>query len=470
MRHFITKFIRSKKIAVIIAAIMVTASSGAVIYAVTNPGLWYVDAFHIPDAKKAGYTGKGVTIAVMDSPINPDIPTLKGANITIRPKSFCWDTVTGDYSPAISTELSGSHNARHGTGVASMIVGNGVGYSGQQGVVGVASGARVLYYVTSTTRADKNGEECATKDGTSATKGVFVAIAAAMHEAISAGADIISLSSVGTEEPYVTAAVADALRAGVIIVAGLPNDPVGQPAFPAIANGVIAVGAIDSSAKPNAPGGIPNSYGNGIVVAGPGVLILDQGGAGPTWQNQDVATGTSLATPVIAGFLADVKQKYPKATNNQLIQSLIHNTSRADKTAPPDSYFGYGIASLTSMLKADPTQYPDVNPLIVAGKRPTSDEIKNGVKPIVNNTVPTEDNTSHLAGWILLGTFIVLLLGIAAIVIIIVKKRRARRAKETLAMTIPLQPQQPMTPVQPTAFPPAEAPKPDDVFNPFDQK
>jgi len=70
-----------------------------------------------------------------------------------------------------------------------------------------------------------------------------------------------------------------------------------------------------------------------------------------------------LATPIVAGMLALVASKYPDATGNQLLHSLIANTGSEEHEVRHDSVYGYGIPNLTRMLAVDPTGYPDVNPL-----------------------------------------------------------------------------------------------------------
>lgn len=59
-------------------------------------------------------------------------------------------------------------------------------------------------------------------------------------------------------------------------------------------------------------------------------------------------------------------QKYPDATGNQMIQSLLHNTGSEDHPLEFDANdgFGYGTASLTRVLAADPLQYPDESSLL----------------------------------------------------------------------------------------------------------
>ena len=47
----------------------------------------YFSYYHLDTARAKGYTGKGVTIALIDGPVDTSAPELKGANIT--DKSRC---------------------------------------------------------------------------------------------------------------------------------------------------------------------------------------------------------------------------------------------------------------------------------------------------------------------------------------------------------------------------------------------
>src|SRR5690554_1952103 len=100
-----------------------------------HDGLWYFDWFKVQEAHDSGITGEGVTIAMIDSPFNPNIPTLADADIRVQ-DAVC---VRADGSRPAGTstdyELAG-----HGTSVLSLLVGSGEGFPGQTGVKGVAPG------------------------------------------------------------------------------------------------------------------------------------------------------------------------------------------------------------------------------------------------------------------------------------------------------------------------------------------
>jgi len=394
-----------------------------------SDGLWYYTAFHVQAAHDAGFTGAGVTIAVIDDQLYPGLPEFVGADIVPQPALGCKD-LQGNPIPTTSSDLV----AWHGTNVTALIAGSGVGYGGARGVQGVAPKAKVLFFSTGSGSADDKSPKvtCESFDGDAA-KAIVAAVAA--------GAQIISMSQGGGDSPELAAAVAGALRRGVVIVAGLSNTLVetfGQ--FPAMSNGVVGVQAIDSAGNIQTTDGAPN-VNPSTKVAGPGVGILGQGGlTSKKWESQSTIHGTSFATPVVAGFLALVKQKYPKATGNQLIQTLIHNTGAGDHKPVFDASnkLGYGIVSITSMLAVDPTTYPDMNPLVsaAAGASPTAQQIAG--KPTASPSPTVSAGAAGAAGssaapaaWLMpvlgVGGIILLLVILAIVLVIVFATRRARR-------------------------------------------
>jgi len=319
-----------------------------------DDGFWYYDAYHIQDARDAGLTGEGVTIAVLDSQINLDVPTLKGADIDVQ-DSACWDE-SGALIPPTSTDLV----AQHGTNVVSYLVGSGDGYPGQTGVKGIVPDAKIIY--TMIGRDTGSGTVCESESGTD----IPEAKANGVYAAIDAGADIITVSLGGGADVSFVVALALALHEGIVVIASVSNDLLAsgnQGNFPGNGNGVIGVQSMDSSTviqgySDNEFDSVANVY---TDVVGPGVNVVWQGDS--TWEEQRYATGTSIATPIVAGFLALVAEKYPDATGNQLIQTLLTNTNAGghELSYDPDHLYGYGAASATSMLEVDPTKYDDVN-------------------------------------------------------------------------------------------------------------
>ena len=89
----------------------------------------------------------------------------------------------------------------------------------------------------------------------------------------------------------------------------------------------------------------------------------------------DEEHGTSYSTPMVSGALALAKQRWPKATGNQLIESLIRT---AQGTGRWEQQTGWGSLDAKALVAADPAGYPDKNPLESKnpGVFPTAKEIQ----------------------------------------------------------------------------------------------
>ncbi|WP_082309497.1 S8 family serine peptidase [Leucobacter musarum] len=350
-------------------------------------GLWYATNLRFDEIAAQGLSGSGVTIAVIDDAINPDVAELRGADIEVRGQ-FCREAATGAELPAVTDDPATSH----GTDVVSMLVGNGVAADGGAGTRGIVPGAKVLFYAADGVPGADGTWGCEAYnpvtgefesdveiagDDPSVDMNLTVPEALAARQAIADGADIISISSVSSAWNSISwsPVATRALREGIPIVAGTRNpDSTIEQSFevvPAALNGTVAVGGV----KPD--GNVitwydeerqqdvtpPGSDNRGFVAPGYQVLVpADQGswGAG-------LSSGTSLATPLVAGSIALGLEKFPSATANQILQALVRTTGEGSvhDAAWIDDDYGYGIVSPLGMLGTDPTEYPDENPLFV---------------------------------------------------------------------------------------------------------
>jgi subtilisin family serine protease len=427
---------RTMTIAALVVASAFALGAAAPAVASTGDGLWYFDAAHIADHHAAGITGEGVTIAVLDGPVNTDIPTLKDANVEVRKGSLCY-TEDGKVAPATSTDLSGPDSAYHATNVVSYIAGTGDGYPGQQGVKGIAPGAKVLVYAIS--RLDSvvdGGEEtsCLEKDGQDLST---EEVGRAMYEAMDAGADIIVIPAgyTGTALAADEGAYSKAIREGVIVVGSVANtdDLVVSMGFPAGANGAVGVQAADINGQIQATEGRPNDNYNTMVIA-PGIGILTQGERDGDWKSQPITQGTSLAAPIEAGYIALAMQKWPDASGNQILQDLVRSSNdQGEPFFDETRMTGFGFATATRMLARDPSQYEDVNPLLDVRPVliPSTEELLAAptAEPVPE---PTSDPVAA-PDW---GPVIVLLLailggGIVVVVIVLVVVFVVRRSRRT---------------------------------------
>ena len=302
----------------------------------------YFAYYHLDQARAKGYTGKGVTIALIDGEVDTSAPELAGA--TVIDKTPC--TVT-----------SGANSKSHGTAMASLLVSK---------EYGVAPDATLLAYRTNYIKqGDKAESDCRGHHGNNLDEPEWL-----INQAITDGAQIISISATnGQVSDSVKWAIARANALGVIVVSGAGNDNE-EDTIDTFGkwSGVVSVSAIDTSGKRAEY----SSWGKGVTVAAVGGPMI----AHNYENNTNISTrGTSNATPLVAGFLALAKQKWPNATSNQLLQLLtktaLNNEGQWNK------YTGYGVAAIGPMLNTDPSQYPDENPIMNKGNDrlgPTNEE------------------------------------------------------------------------------------------------
>lgn len=276
---------------------------------------WGIDKTRTPKAWAAGYSGKGIKIAVIDTGIAPhsDLKVAGGIN-----------KVYDDIS-------SYKDDDGHGTHVAGIIAAQ----NNTEGVVGVANEAE-LYAVKA---LHKGGW------------GFIPDIVGGIDWAIDHDMDIINMS-LGIDasknprkqkimdealEPL-KMAVDNAWKHGIFVVAAVGNAsseksraPVAYPArFP----NAIAVSAI------NQDYGLSwfSNAGAQVDFAAPGRNIKS------TFLNNiyHVESGTSMAAPYVAGIIALYKQAYPKSTPAQILELMKENARDLGK-AGKDDLFGYGL-------------------------------------------------------------------------------------------------------------------------------
>ncbi|WP_223203767.1 S8 family peptidase [Cellulomonas soli] len=335
------------------ASLTVGASAAVAADDLSDEGLWYYTATGIEQAHQTT-TGEGVTVAVIDEGINPAVPELQGADLTVHEPSYCALERGGDLLPAAVTDES----ALHGTSMTSLIVGNGVGANGQRGVQGVAPGVRLLFYRSL-------APACVQDSGYTSGD--------AIRQAVDDGADIIN-ASWGSESVMADVAPGDiayALAHDVIVVAAAPNaSGPSLPTYPISYNGVVGVAA-----------GRVDGQVSDLVVSADFVDVIAPGvdiralTSEADWSVYELKSGTSGATAYTSGVLALVWSAYPQATANQILQSLIRNTGSEDHELGWVDLWGYGTVNVRHMLANDPTQYPDVNPLLSEDGSPSPADV-----------------------------------------------------------------------------------------------
>lgn len=343
-------------------------------------GLWPVKDSAVVSAHESGLDGSGVKIGVLDSRVVSDYPGLSDANVEYRLGSFANATtdepdeclIKGVPLQKTVTSEEGNVYSSHGTSMLTWLVGNGKSWDASQGVTGLVPKSDVLFLTIGQDTSDKIKvyTPCDGAAGTDIDKDVSTAV--------DWGARIINMSNDGGVGDYGLDGMLKALRHGVIIVSGRPNDKETD----AIVNGSSTdVMTGDPREWSSFPGAIrnnevgPDGQIAGISdVADANVNILSPGDQ-VLYQriNSKIISvgtgGTSTGSAVLSGYLALAVQKWPDATGNQILQSLVRNTKGNDSgeaKLDPEHKRGYGQVDPGRLLTVDPTQYPDVNPILEA--------------------------------------------------------------------------------------------------------
>ncbi|MCM2389790.1 S8 family serine peptidase [Streptomyces sp. CWNU-1] len=262
-----------------------------------------------PKAWQAGYQGKGVKIAVLDTGVDADHPDLKGR--VVAAQNF------GD-SPDTRDRVG------HGTHAASIAAGSGAHANGTHR--GVAPQAEIL-----------NGKVL-----NDLGRGTDSGIIAGMEWAVAQGADIVNLSLGGqdTQEIDPLEATVNKLSAqtGVLFAVAAGNAGPNGIDSPGSADGAFTVGAVDRADRLAGFSSTGPRVGGGAVkpdVAAPGVDIsaaaTGNGSSGSTPGYLSMS-GTSMATPHVAGAAALLKQQHPGWKAKELRSALASSAKDTGHT------------------------------------------------------------------------------------------------------------------------------------------
>ncbi|WP_424868250.1 S8 family peptidase [Streptomyces sp. SAI-229] len=261
-----------------------------------------------PKAWAAGYDGKGVRIAVLDTGVDATHPDLKG-QVTAS-KNFTTADSAGD-------------KVGHGTHVASIAAGTGAQSKGTY--KGVAPGAKIL-----------NGKVL-DDSGFGDDSGIL----AGMEWAAAQGADVVNMSLGGMDtaevDPLEAAVNKLSAEKGVLFAIAAGNEGPQSIGSPGSADAALTVGAVDdkdkladfSSTGPRAGDGAikPDVTAPGVDItaaSAQGNAIAEEVGEKPA--GYMTISGTSMATPHVAGAAAILKQQHPEWTYAELKGALTGST------------------------------------------------------------------------------------------------------------------------------------------------
>ena len=285
---------------------------------------WNFPLINLPDAWDIS-TGEGVVVAVVDTGINPF--GRDGFGLQFE------DRLMPGYNAIVGTPGGIDFN-QHGTHVAGTI---GQETNNRIGVAGIAYNAQIL----------------PVKSLSFLGGGFDSWIINGIRWATDNGADVINLSlgysfySRALEE-----AVDYAYERGVTVVAAAGNDGTNEVTYPAAFEHCIAVGAVRYDKQRTSY----SNYGDALDLVAPGGdLDVDQNGddygdgilqetfwsLGLGW-GYWFSTGTSMASPHVAGVAALIKSVHPEYGPDEIRQVL--QDSAEDLGAPGwDERYGYGL-------------------------------------------------------------------------------------------------------------------------------
>lgn len=271
-----------------------------------------VPQVNAPQAWAAGYDGKGTTVAVLDTGIDADHPDVK-------------DRVKETRSFVPGEEVDDKNG--HGTHVASTVAGSGAASDGAN--KGVAPGADLIV------------GKVLSNEGSGADSGIIEAMEWAKAE----GADVVSMSlgsSVPDDGTDPMSQAVDALSAdgGPLFVIAAGNaygaGTIGSPGSAASALTIAAVDKQDGRADFSSMGPLVRSYGLKPDLSAPGVDInaaASQSVPGIEGMYQSLS-GTSMATPHVAGAAAILKQRHPEWSGQRLKDALMSSSKELPDYTP----------------------------------------------------------------------------------------------------------------------------------------
>jgi serine protease AprX len=300
----------------------------------------YPEVVKADAAWQRGVTGRGVTVAVLDTGV-ASVPDLAGRLVQVR------DDVTGKVTPCknLSGELDCNDRYGHGTFIAGLVAGNGASSGGKW--KGVAPEAGIL------------SVKAAGADGAADVSNILAAIQWVVSFKDHYNIRVLNLS-LGTDSKQdwkvdpLNYAVERAWAAGMTVVVAASNEgpAAGTITKPADDPWVITVGATDDRGTagvsddrlPDFSGRGPTAHGLAKPdVAAPGAHVISLRAPGSTIDttypyyvdgSYRQGSGTSMATGVVSGVAALTLQANPDFTPDRVKYALTATARDAASDDP----------------------------------------------------------------------------------------------------------------------------------------
>ncbi len=272
-------------------------------------------------------TGKGVTVAVVDTGVDATHPDLLGKVVAGR--AFLAGVTN---ATALNAKVDTCGHGTHVAGTIAAVTNNSIG------VAGAAPAAKIL-----PVKVMNSALGCS---------GYSSDVARGITWAANNGAKVINLSLGGTtDDPAQDLAITYARSKGVVVVAAVGNNHgpasscgtsgTNATSYPGASKGVIGVGAIDV----NFNRGCFSNTGSYVDVVAPGVMILSTYPLALSARTVPYRymNGTSMATPHVAAAVALLLARFPTCSPDRVEQRLESTARRLGGTTTRNNAYGFGL-------------------------------------------------------------------------------------------------------------------------------